>query len=112
VDSIIFEQYERTNVNPAYGFTISFAKQLTRHLSLNQFGYARIDPKYGPLNADRFNVGNRAFVMATYVFSPEFMASFFVTTAVGHNGVLPQRTLSNTIFTYNVLPLLKRTGFF
>jgi hypothetical protein len=112
VDSIIFEQYERTNIDAAHGFTISFAKQLTKHLIVNQFGYARIDPKYGPLNADRFNIGNRAFVMATYVFSPEFTASFFITTAVGQNGVLPQRTVSNTTFTYNVLPLLKRTGLF
>jgi len=112
VDSIIFEQYERTNIDSAYGFAISFAKQLTKHFSLNQFGYARIDPKNGPLNADRFNIGNRAFVTATYVFSPEFTASFFITTAVGQNGVLPQRTVTNTTFTYNVLPLLKRTGFF
>ena len=112
VDSFIFEQYERTNIDSAHGFAISFAKQLTKHFSLSQFGYARIDPKNGPLNADRFNIGNRAFVTATYVFSPEFTASFFITTAVGQNGVLPQRTVTNTAFTYNVLPLLKRTGFF
>ena len=112
VDSIIFEQYGRTNIDSAYGFAIFFAKQLTKHFSLSQFGYARIDPKNGPLNADRFNIGNRAFVTATYVFSPEFTASFFITTAVGQNGVLPQRTVTNTAFTYNVMPLLKRTGFF
>jgi hypothetical protein len=112
VDSIIFEQYQRTNINPAQGLALTFEKALTKHLSLNQFGYARIDPKYGPLNADRFNIGNRAFVMATYVFSPEFTASFFITTAVGGNAVLPQRTLTNTVFTYNLLPALKRTGLF
>jgi hypothetical protein len=39
-------------------------------------------------------------------------ASFFVTTAVGRNGILPQRTLSNTAVSYNLLPALRRTGLF
>ena len=112
VDAIIFENYQRTNSNPASGFAITFAKALTKQLSINQFGYARIDPNYGPLNADRLNVGNRAFVMITYVFSPQFTASFFITTAVGANGVLSQQTASNTVLTYNALPVLKRTGLF
>jgi hypothetical protein len=112
IDSVIVEWYERTNIDRAHGFAVTFAKQLTPKLGLNQFGYARIDPKNGNLNADRFQIGNRAFVMATYVFSPEFTASFFITTAVGANGPLPQRTLTNTVFTYNALPALKRTGFF
>jgi hypothetical protein len=111
VDSILFENYERENRNRAYGFAITAEKALNKHLSLLA-GYARIDPQYGPLNADGFNIGNRAFVMATYVFSPEFTASAFVTTAAGRNGALPQRTLSNTVFTYNALPALKRTGLF
>jgi hypothetical protein len=111
LDSITFENYERQNRTAAYGFAITAEKALTKHLSLNS-GYARIDPQYGPLNADRFNIGRRVFVMATYVFSPEFTASFFITRAVGSNGPLPQRTLSNTVFTYNVVPSLKRTGVF
>jgi hypothetical protein len=111
LDSAIFEVYERTNTSPARGFALTLDKALTKKLSVNG-GYARIDPKYGPLNADRFNVGKRAFVMATYNISPELLASFFITTAVGQNGVLPQRTLSNTVITYNVLPALKRTGLF
>ena len=111
-DGIIYEQYQRTNTDRAQGFALSLSKQLTKRLSLNQFGYARIDSKYGSLNADRFNIGNRAFVMATYVLSPEFTASFFITTAVGHNGTLPQRTLINAVITYNVIPALKRTGIF
>src|SRR5829696_1931825 len=110
-DSVILELYERTNATPARGFALTLDKALTKKLSVNT-GYARIDPKYGPLNADRFNIGKRAFVMATYNISPELLASFFITTAVGQNGVLPQRTLSNTVITYNVLPALKRAGLF
>jgi hypothetical protein len=111
VDSLLFEHYRRTNAEPAYGFALTLEKTLNRRLNVNG-GYARIDPKYGQLNADRFNIGNRAFAMATYVFGPEFTASFFITTAVGRNGPLPQRTLSNTVFTFNAVPALKRTGLF
>jgi hypothetical protein len=111
VDALTFEVYERTDVDPDQGFALTLEKALNRNVSMNG-GYASIDPKYGPLNADRFNIGNRAFVMVTYTFSPQLLASFFITTAVGENGVLPQRTLSNTVVTYNVLPLLRRTGLF
>ena len=68
-----------------------------------------IDANYGPLNADRFNIGKRLFVMPLLVVG-SFTGSFFITTAVGQNGVLPQRTLSNATVTYNLLPALKRTG--
>lgn len=111
IDAVVVETYERTHINPAKGFAVTLDKAVNRKLSVNG-GYARIDPRYGPLNADRFNIGTRAFAMGTYAFSPHFTASFFVTTAVGGNGVLPQRTLSNTVFTYNALPVLKRTGLF
>jgi len=110
-DSIIVELYQRTDVNPDEGFAVTVEKAITRKLSING-GYASIDPRYGPLNADRFNIGNRAFVMATYNFSSQLLASFFITTAVGNDGPLPQRTLSNTVVTYNLLPMLRRTGLF
>jgi hypothetical protein len=110
VDSVIFENYQRTNIDRAQGFAVTAEKALTRTLTL-QGGYANIDPRYGPLNADRFNIGKRAFTTAIFNSGP-ITASFFVTTAVGDNGVLPQKTLSNTVVTYNFLPALKRTGLF
>ena len=71
MDSILFENYKRTNDNPAYGFAVTATKAFTRKVSVNG-GYASIDRFYGGLNSDRFHVGNRVFVMATYVFSPRF----------------------------------------
>ena len=50
--------------------------------------------------------------MTTYTFSPRFSGSAFITRAVGNNVPIPQRTLSNLIFTYNVLPDLRRSGLF
>jgi hypothetical protein len=111
VDSILFENYKRTNNHPAYGFALTANKALTRAVAL-QGGYARIDPFYGGLNSDRFHIGKRAFFMTTYTFSPRFSASTFITRAVGENVPLPQRTLTNVIFTYNALPDLRRSGLF
>jgi len=111
VDSILFENYKRTNNHPAYGFALTANKAVTRAVAL-QGGYARIDPFYGGLNADRFHIGKRVFLMTTYTFSSRFSASAFITRAVGNNVPLPQRTLSNLIFSYNALPDLRRTGLF
>ena len=111
VDSILFENYKRTNQNPAYGFAVTATKAVTRKVSLNG-GYASIDRFYGGLNSDRFHIGNRVFGMATYTFSPRFTGSAFLTRAVGNEIALPQRTLLNLIFTYNALPDLRRTGLF
>lgn len=111
VDSILFENYKRTNRNPAYGFALSANKAITRKVGLN-WGYARIDPFYGGLNADRFHIGKRVFVGSTYALSSRFTASAFVTRAMGNDVALPQRTLSNVILSYNALPDLRRTGWF
>ena len=86
-------------------------KAVTRKVSLNG-GYASIDQYYGGLNSDRFHIGNRLFGMATYVFSPRFTGSAFLTRAVGNEIALPQRTLLNLVFTYNALVDLRRTGLF
>jgi hypothetical protein len=111
VDSILFENYKRTNAGPAYGFAVTANKAVTRQVGLLG-GYASIDPLYGGLNADRFHIGDRLFFMTTYTISPRFTASAFITRAVGNDVVLPQRTLSNLIFSYNALPDLRRTGLF
>ena len=111
VDTVILELYERVNRTADQGFAVTFDKAVHRKLSVN-WGYASIDPAYGILNADRFQIGNRAFAMVIYTISPEFLASAFITRAIGNDIPLPQRTLSNIVFTYNVIPALKRTGLF
>jgi hypothetical protein len=111
VDTIVLELYERVNRTADQGFAVTLDKALHKKLSLN-WGYASIDPAYGILNADRFQIGNRAFAMVVYTISPEFLASAFITRAIGNDTPLPQRTLSNIVFTYNVIPALRRTGLF
>ena len=111
VDSIRFENYKRTNRSSAYGFAVSANKALTRKLGVG-LGYASIDPRYGGLNSDRFNIGNRVFALASYALSSRFTASAFITRAIGNDVPLPHRTLSNLILAYNALPDLRRTGLF
>ncbi len=111
VDTVILELYQRINRTPDQGFAITLDKAVHKKVNVN-WGYASIDPAYGILNADRFQIGNRAFAMAIYNISPEFLASAFITRAVGNDIPLPQRTLSNLVFTYNIIPALKRTGLF
>jgi hypothetical protein len=111
VDTVILELYQRVNRTPDRGFAITLDKAVHKKLNIN-WGYASIDPAYGILNADRFQIGNRAFAMVIYNISPEFLASAFITRAVANDIPLPQRTLSNIVFTYNVIPALKRTGLF
>jgi hypothetical protein len=111
VDTVILELYERVNRTPDQGFAITLDKAVHKKVSMN-WGYASIDPAYGTLNADRFQIGNRAFAMVIYNISPEFLASAFITRAVGNDIPPPQRTLSNIVLTYNVIPALKRTGLF
>lgn len=111
IDTLIFENYERVHPDKEYGFALSLEKAVTRKLSFNG-GYATVDPKYGGLNSDRFNFGNRVFLTTTYLVSPQLTASYYITTAVGHNATLPLRTMSNLVVGYNALPDLRRTGLF
>ena len=111
IDGFVLELYERTNSTADQGFALTLDKAVHKKVALNG-GYASIDPAYGALNADRFHIGNRLFAMVIYTISPEFLASAFITRAVGNDIPLPQRTLSNIVFTYNVLPALKKTGVF
>jgi hypothetical protein len=111
IDTAILEFYERVNRNADQGFAVTLDKAVHRKVSVN-WGYASIDPRYGTLNADRFSFGNRVFGMVIYNITPEFLTSAFITRAVGNDVPLPQRTLSNIVFTYNLLPQLKKTGLF
>jgi hypothetical protein len=110
-DTMQIETYKRTNKTPDYGFAVSLNKALNRFVGLN-WGYARIDPFHGGLNADRFNIGKRVFITTTVTISPSLTASYFITTAVGDNVDLPLRTMSNLVFAYNAIPDLRRTGLF
>jgi hypothetical protein len=111
VDIMILELYRRVNRSAGRGFALTLDKALHRRFRLS-WGYASIDPAYGILNADRFQIGNRLFTSLACNITPKILASAFITRAVGNEISPPQRTLSNIVFTYDLLHDLKKTGLF
>ena len=112
IDSV-FENYKRTNRQPGYGFAVSVNKALTRGRSALNWGYAKHRPVLRRAECRPLSTSATACSSCRPSRSRHALpASAFITRAVGDNGTLPQRTLSNLIFTYNALPDLRRTGLF
>ena len=111
IDAFRFENYQRMDVNPDYGFAVAGEKTLFKRLTLGG-GFASIDPNYGGLNADRFNKGQRLFVSGGFRLSPEFGVSTFLTRAVDNSFAVSNRTRLDVVFSYDLLRSLQRTGLF
>jgi hypothetical protein len=109
LDTIRFEDYERLDVHPAYGFALAGEKHLTKRFTLTG-GYAHIDPFYGGLNADRFNFGHRVYVLGSYAIAPEFTVSTFYSHAVNRNYAGSNRARFEVLFSYDLVKGLKRAG--
>jgi hypothetical protein len=109
LDSLRWENYERLDVQPAYGFALTGEKELTKRLTLSG-GYAQIDRHYDGLNAGRFGRGRRLFVFGAYALSPEFTVLTFLTRAIGNDYALPNRRRFEVVLSYNLLRSLQRAG--
>jgi hypothetical protein len=109
LDSLRWENYERLDVHPAYGFALTGEKRLTQRFTLSG-GYAQLDRHYDLLNSERFGRGHRLFVLGAYTLSPEFTVSTFLTRAVGTDYALPNRTRFEVVLNYNLLRSLQRVG--
>jgi hypothetical protein len=107
IDSLRFEDYERLDVHPAYGFALVGEKRLNKRFTLTG-GYAHIDRFYGGLNADRFNFGHRVFLLAAYSVTPEFTVSSFFDLAVNHTYAEANRARFEVLFSYDLVKGLKR----
>ncbi|MFN7945227.1 MAG: hypothetical protein U0Z53_07735 [Blastocatellia bacterium] len=111
VDSVRFENYQRADVNPAYGFSLAGEKVLRKRLTLGG-GIADIDRNYGGLNSDRFNRGRRLFASGSYLISPSFSVSTFYSRSVGNDYAISNRTRFDLVFSYHLLPALQRLKIF
>lgn len=109
LDTVLFENYQRLDPNPGYGFNLQGEKKLSKDFSLLG-GFARIDRSM--LNGDRFPRGNRFHLTGTYTLSKEFTITAWIIQGVGPiPGNLP-RTRVNVLFTYNILQTLRRANIF
>jgi hypothetical protein len=106
LDSVLFENYQRIDPDPGYGFNIVGEKVIRKKLTLNG-GFAHIDRTF--LNGDRFPRGNRLHFSAAYKFNPEFSISSVIIQGVGPLAT-PQthRRRFDLIFSYNILETLRR----
>ncbi|MBI1765072.1 MAG: hypothetical protein HYR56_26980 [Acidobacteria bacterium] len=109
LDAVRWENYERLDVNRAYGFALTGEKKAGAQLTLTG-GYGHIDRRYDGLNADRFNRGHRLFTLVSYALSPEFTVSTFLARAVGNDYALPNRTRFEVLCSFNLLKGLQRAG--
>ncbi len=109
IDTLRFEDYERLDVHPAYGFALTGEKRVTKRITLAS-GYAQIDRFYGGLNASRFNFGRRLFLLGSYSLTPEITISSFYGHAVGRNYAESNRARFDVVVAYDLVKGLKRAG--
>ncbi|HZF39277.1 MAG TPA: hypothetical protein VE715_10660 [Blastocatellia bacterium] len=109
IDTLRFEDYERLDVHPAYGFALAGERHVTKRFTLTG-GYSDIDRFYGGLNADRFNFGHRVFLLGSYALTPEFTVSTFYSHAVNKNYAASNRARFEVLFSYDLVKGLKRAG--
>jgi hypothetical protein len=112
VDYVRAEFYQRVDVNRDAGFALHTEKGLLKKRFLIGGGFAQIDRSYGGLNGDRFNRGKRFLINTTYVMSPEFSLSTFLTRSVRTDYVVANRTRFEIILSYNLLKGFQRAGLF
>jgi len=109
VDGIRFENYQRLDVLPAYGFAVTGEKKLWPRLTVGG-GYAQIDTHYGGLNGDRYNFGKHIYLTGSLTLCPELNVSTFVTHTMGDPRVSSHRVRFDLLFSYDLLKSLKRFG--
>jgi hypothetical protein len=107
LDSLVFENYQRLDFHPAWGFALSVQKNPTPRLALT-LAYIDIDQHYVNWNADRLGKGRRAFIFASYNFWREFSAGFFAGKAFANSFPVNNATRFDFMILYDFLKALKR----
>jgi hypothetical protein len=106
-ESVLFEDYERLDYYPAWGYALTIQKSPTPRLVLSG-GVVRIDPNNTLLNADRMGRGSRVYVTANYRLWRDFTAAFYATKAYGDMYNVTKAARYDLILTYDFMKALKR----
>ncbi|MFM9905486.1 MAG: hypothetical protein ACKVQJ_13060 [Pyrinomonadaceae bacterium] len=104
-DFVLFENYQRIDPNPGYGFNIYGQKKLNTAFTLGT-GFIRIDRTM--LNADRFPRGNRIYLNGIVNLSKEFTITTSFTEGVGPIVPTLARRRLDIVLNYNILETLHR----
>lgn len=106
LDRIVFENYQRLDPDPGYGFSVHGEKKVNNRVSLGG-GFTNIDAPM--LNADRFPPGKRLFAHGTYKLTRELSLNAFFVQAVGSLPTpISPRTRLDVVLTFNILEVFHR----
>jgi len=110
VDSFRFENYQRLDPSPGYGFGLTGEKRVNSKLSFVG-GVTKIS--HTMLNADRFPRGTRLFLSGTYKITREFSINPVIIQGIGPllSPSIP-RTRFEIIASYNILEAFRHYGIF
>ena len=110
VDTLRFENYQRLDPNPGYGFALTGEKKISNKLNMLG-GISDINHTF--FNGDRYPRGTRLYFHIAYKITPELSVGPVILQAVGplDSPALP-RTRFEFIASYNVLAALHRHGIF
>lgn len=109
IDSIRFENYQRTEGTKGYGFSVSAERAVHKRVVLAG-GFANIDENNGTLSGDRYFRGKRFFVEPKITILPELTLSVFYTEAFGNDFAVVNKTRFDAVLSYNVLKALQKVG--
>ncbi len=106
LDTVLFENYERLDPFPGYGFGLYGEKAVHKKFILGG-GFARVDRP--SLNGDRFPQGNRIYGSAVWKPTREFTLSSILIEGLGPMpSPASNRTRFELIFGFNILETLRR----
>jgi hypothetical protein len=111
-DALRFENYQRVDVNSAYGFALLAEKAVTKKLSVT-YGYTQIDRAYGNVNADKVFTGKHLYLLGSYALTPALTFQLYHGRLLEKPSVvLPVRTRTEIVLRYNLLKQLQEHGWF
>jgi hypothetical protein len=111
LDAVTFENYQRVDVKPDYGFALHGEKTLRRRLTVTG-GFTQIDPHYPSINADRFFQGRHLFFTTNFAINSELSVGTFYTHRVATDFAIPVKTRFELVMTCNLLKAMQKAGWF
>jgi hypothetical protein len=108
IDSILFENYQRFEFHPAWGFALAIQKNLAPRVALIG-GFVDIDRYFPVLNADKLGRGKRVYLSAAYNFWQDFTVTIFAGKAFANDFPVVNAARFDCALTYDVMRALKRS---
>ena len=106
-ESVVFEDYERLDYLPAWGYAVTIHKDPVPRLVMSG-GVVRIDPNNTLLNADRMGRGSRVYIAANYRLWRDLNAAFYATKAYGDMYHVTKAARYDLVLLYDFMKALKR----